>query len=293
MKFGFIGAGKVGVSLGKYLTENGRQVSGYFSQYEKDAREAAEFCGSKYYNSLEMLLKNSDIIFLTVPDDQIVTVWEQIKNCCQAVRDQYQDIGQSIIRGKIVCHCSGAMSSEVFSDITIYGAYGFSIHPLFAVSDKLHSYKELSNSYFTIEGSLQKIDFVKDIFDSMGNKVCIIDPDKKIKYHAAAAISSNLVAGLISASQELLKECGFDDESAHNALAPIIKGNIDHIVNDGVVNALTGPIERNDVGTVKKHLDTLESTIRDMYVTVSRQVIKIAKTKNMDRDYNEMEEKLK
>lgn len=81
--------------------------------------------------------------------------------------------------------------------------------------------------------------------------------DDKIKYHGAAAIASNLVVGLIGLSEELLKQCGFDEKSAHNALAPIIKGNVKHIVEEGVVEALTGPIERCDVSTVRKHMSVL------------------------------------
>ena len=56
----------------------------------------------------------------------------------------------------------------------------------------------------------------------------------------------------------MLKQCGFDEKSAHNALAPIIKGNVKHIVEEGVVEALTGPIERCDVSTVRKHMSVFE-----------------------------------
>ena len=219
MKFGFIGAGKVGFSLGKYLADNNQTVVGYYSEFKEDAIEAAEFTGSKTYSTIERLVKDSDVLFLTVTDGMIKAVWNQIED--------------TDIRGKIICHTSGALSSEVFSDISKRGGFGFSIHPLFAVSDKYHSYKELSGSYFTIEGSKEKIEDMKTLFESFGNTVCIISKEDKVKYHGAAAISSNLVIGLIGLSEQLLVECGFDKESAHNALVPIIKGNVDHIINDG------------------------------------------------------------
>lgn len=279
MKFGFIGAGKVGFSLGKYFAENGHEITGYFSEIYEDAVEAAEFTKSKSYDDMEQLAEDSEILFLTVPDGKIEDVWNKLK--------------ESHISNKIVCHASGALSSEVFSDITEYGSYGYSIHPLFAVSDKYNSYKELSNSYFTIEGPPEKSDEIKALFESLGNHVCMLSPENKVKYHGAAAIASNLVAGLISISEELLKECGFDDESTHKALTPIIRGNIEHIINDGTVNALTGPIERNDINTVKKHLLNLEGNNKEVYKAVSRQIVNIAKVKNADRDYSEMEDVLK
>lgn len=279
MKFGFIGAGKVGFSLGKYLADNNQTVVGYYSEFKEDAIEAAEFTGSKTYSTIERLVKDSDVLFLTVTDGMIKAVWNQIED--------------TDIRGKIICHTSGALSSEVFSDISKRGGFGFSIHPLFAVSDKYHSYKELSGSYFTIEGSKEKIEDMKTLFESFGNTVCIISKEDKVKYHGAAAISSNLVIGLIGLSEQLLVECGFDKESAHNALVPIIKGNVEHIINDGYEKALTGPIERNDIETVKKHLAVLEGNSRTAYQTVSRQVLDIAKMKNEDRDYSKMEDVLK
>ncbi len=57
MKIGFIGAGKVGVSLGKYFAENRLEVSGYFSRSESSAREAAVFTGSELFLSRRIAQK--------------------------------------------------------------------------------------------------------------------------------------------------------------------------------------------------------------------------------------------
>ena len=56
MKFGFIGAGKVGFSLGKYLKENNIDISGYYSKNQHSSREAAIFTNTKQYNNLENLI---------------------------------------------------------------------------------------------------------------------------------------------------------------------------------------------------------------------------------------------
>jgi len=42
MRAGFIGAGKVGFSLGKYLKENGVEITGYFSKSPESAKSAAD-----------------------------------------------------------------------------------------------------------------------------------------------------------------------------------------------------------------------------------------------------------
>jgi len=86
------------------------------------------------------------------------------------------------LEGQIVCHCSGAISSAVFSEIDQVQAFGYSIHPLFAVSSKLTSNQQLSNAYFTIEGSPEKLALMKELIESMGNPVGIIDASKKVLY---------------------------------------------------------------------------------------------------------------
>ena len=278
MRIGFIGAGKVGFSLGKYFACNGLTLSGYYSRNKLNAIEAAEFTHSRAYDQLSELTKDSDALFLTVSDGAISQVWEQLK--------------ELQIDGKIVCHCSGALSSKIFSGVTDGKIYGYSVHPLFAVSSKYDSYKELSKCYFTIEGATEYLEQMKALFTGMGNPVAVIDTEQKVKYHAAAAVSSNRVGGLIAMSEQMLVECGFDAADAQRALTPIVQGNVQHIVSEGTVEALTGPIERNDVETVKKHLDCLSGNTKEVYRTVSREVLRVAKKRHVDVDYRGMEEQL-
>ena len=80
MRAGFIGAGKVGFSLGKYLKENGVEITGYFSKSPESAKSAADFTNTKLYKSIENILSDSDTLFITVPDGQISKVWDYMKN---------------------------------------------------------------------------------------------------------------------------------------------------------------------------------------------------------------------
>ena len=276
MRIGFIGAGKVGCSLGRFFADHGLEVTGYYDTVSGYAEEAAEFAGhSKAYEDISELVYDSDALFLTVPDGLITQVWDQIRDFP--------------LEGKYLCHCSGALSSrEAFPGIEDRGAFGYSIHPLFAVSDKLHSYKELSHAYFTIEGDQSHLELIADLFRSFGNPVCFIEAGDKVKYHCAAAICSNLVVGLVQNGLDLMKECGFDEDSAAKALAPILLGNMQHIVDRGTTASLTGPVERADVKTVEKHLHCLNQEQRTLYRLLSRTLVEIGKRKNPARDYSDV-----
>lgn len=285
MKIGFIGAGKVGFTLGKYMTEHDVHVSGYYSQNIESAKEASQFTGSKCFESLDQIISNSDVVFLTVPDGKISEVWNEIKMILVNKEAKY--------KGKYFCHCSGALSSAVFSDIEKVGAIGYSIHPLFAICDKLQSYQEISKAFFTIEYSTEKgrecVHIFKDLFEKIGNKVSIITADNKVKYHASAVFASNLVVGLYSTAANMLKECGFDEESSKVALLPLFINNCDNIAKLGTEGALTGPVERGDLSTVEKHLRVLSEQETNIYCELSKKIIEVAKNKNPDRDYSDLE----
>jgi predicted short-subunit dehydrogenase-like oxidoreductase (DUF2520 family) len=93
-------------------------------------------------------------------------------------------------------------------------------------------------------------------------------------------------------AEKLMQDCGFEGQQASKALAPIIRGNVENIIRQGSVNALTGPIERNDVSTVKKHLSVLTEQELEIYRSVSGRLVEIAKEKYPERNYDEMEEVL-
>ena len=68
---------------------------------------------------------------------------------------------------------------------------------------------------------------------------------------------------------------------------------MEHIISEGPVGALTGPMERNDVGTVHSHLDAFPTVEdRELYRTVSKKLLAAAQQKHPDTDYTEMKKVL-
>lgn len=271
MNIGFIGAGKVGFSLGKYFCNNNIKVSGYYSRNLESAKEAAEFTDSKFYVNLNDLTKESDIIFITTPDSIISSVWDKID--------------KSAIKNKILCHCSGSLSSKVFSNIEDYNAYGYSIHPLFAFSDKYKSHKFLKEAFITIEGSEVKINEVVRLIKELGNDFKIISDKDKARYHLSSAIVCNHVLALIDEGINQLIKCGFSEEEARKSLYPLVNNSINSVFSNGSIKSLTGAVERADEITLNKHLECLDEEDKCLYKMLSRKLIKIAEKKNVDRDY--------
>lgn len=272
MKIGIIGAGKVGTTLGAYLVKKGVTVAGYYSRSFSSASEAADFTKTKAFENLEELVQGSDTLFLTTPDGEIKNVWDCIAN--------YQ------LEEKIICHFSGSLSSDVFSEREATKSYGCSIHPMYAFSDKFTAYEQFHTACLTMEGDKKALCAMKALFGGFGHKILTMDASNKMKYHIAAAFASNYMVGLFQASLDLLKECGFSEEDSHNLLSPLVKNNVAAMLEHGPVNSLTGPIERNDVATIEKHVEALDgSEAKKIYDSIGKKLVQIAMKRNADRDY--------
>ncbi|NLL67548.1 MAG: DUF2520 domain-containing protein [Clostridiaceae bacterium] len=273
LRSGFIGAGKVGVSLGAYLKSKGFDVIGYFSRNLESAKNAASITSSSCL-TIKELVAECNLIWITTPDDQIEKVWNELVH--------YE------LDGKLICHTSGVKDATVFTGIIAKGAFGYSVHPMRAFADKTGKIEGLETTCFTLEGDPTHYQQFKQFFRTLGNKLFFIDRKDKPMYHLANVMVTNLVLGLLSMGSEYLSQCGSFSEGAIEALLPMIENNINNLKRNGFSNALTGPVERNDLGTVIRHFDILSPCDLHIYKDLSRKILDLAVKKRPKRDYSSM-----
>lgn len=280
MKTGIIGAGRVGCSLGKYLRGKGMELAGYYDTDFAAAKEAAEFTQTAFFETLSSLVETSEILFITTGDSFIVPVWEQVKKLSH--------------KNQIICHCSGALSSDSFSGAEEAGVSCCSVHPMLPFSNKFSSYQQLEHAFFTVEGQDYAVNTITELLTSFGNEVCRIDAAAKPRYHAAASILSNQVIAVLDTGYRLLEECGFTREEAVSATAALVRSNMENVISQDCVSSLTGPIERGDTETVAKHLacfqENHDAETEALYRLLGQRLIALAERKNPDRDYTKMRE---
>ncbi len=293
MRIGIIGAGKVGTTMGKYIADHGGTVAGFYTRTESSGRESAQFAGTKYIASLDSLIEGSDTLFITTTDGAIKDIWD-----CITTRN---------VKGKVICHFSGSLSSDIFSNWKETGAEVCSIHPIYPFSNKFTAYKNLSEAKFSVEGSSQALEKMQELFALLPNEVIRISTADKAKYHAATSIASNHVTGLIYLAVELLKESGIPEQTAYGLLKPLVEKNVEAVFSQGsgreeesrgqdgqyagCVKTLTGPIERNDIATVNMHLQKLARREPEAaYRAVGLLVAETAEKKHPERSYQEMKQ---
>lgn len=250
LSIGFIGAGKCGVSLANYFLCNGMDVSGFYSRHNT--------CGDFKFLPLLDLVNSSEIIFITVSDSQITNVWNDISRL---------DLGD-----KMICHTSGSNTSDIFSGANEENVC--SVHPMLAFNSQNVSVNTISKAFFTLEGGENAVLKISQILTNCGNKFKVINKEDKAKYHAAACFASNFVVSVCTVAEHLLKDCGFSETEAREALIPIMENNMSNIISVGTKDAITGPAARGDIETIKAHLAVL-GKYTDLYKELTDVIFKM------------------
>lgn len=247
LRVGFIGAGKVGTTMGIYLKHNSFDIYGYYSRNYQSAKNAASLTNSKAAVELGDVVENSEILFITTNDDEISKV------CDRLIEEKL------INESKIVIHMSGAASSRILQELKERDCYIYALHPLQSFANIEKGVKDLKNTVFSLEGDKERIEDIENILKTTGNEYFIIEAEEKALYHVTACVVSNYLVSLLDYGLSIFEAIGIDKDKGFKALNPLIQGSIENIHDLGTTKALTGPIARGDIKTIKNHIEALEN----------------------------------
>ncbi len=260
-KIYLLGAGKVGSSFVyeflkkkyslKFVSErNLRKQKSLTTDLEKKKILHSEKIESAF-------VMDADVIFIMTQDAYISPAIEDIKKM------------KLDLRNKLFIHISGSLSTEVFKPLKIAKSNCASFHPIQTFSEVTNNNSLVENIYFGIEGGKNAVEFVKKIAADFRSNYIMVNPKKKYLYHVASVITSNYLIGLIHAASKIIKEIGADDKKTYKIFEPIIKNTLENIERQGTVKSLTGPIDRNDVTIIEKHIKELkkvDTTLTSLYL---------------------------
>ena len=139
-----IGAGRVGRALGRRLRELGWKIGAVVASSESSARKAVRSIGAgRAHAFLTRQVLAAQVILITTQDHSLATIAGELAR-----------IGAEELRGKIVLHTSGALSSDVLDPVRQCGAAVGSMHPLQTFSGV--GVPPLEGRVFTIEGDTRR-----------------------------------------------------------------------------------------------------------------------------------------
>jgi len=267
LKLGFIGAGTVGTALAVRLSSKGYQVIAVSSRSQTSARKLAQaVSGCHAFNNNQGVADTAELIFVTTPDDTIVSVVSEI---------QWH-------RGQSVVHCSGALSTDILESAKKPGAQVGAFHPLQTFAGVKQAIENIPGSTFAVEAEEPLLSTLKDIATALDGHWIELKANDKVAYHAAAVIACNYLVTLVKLATDLWQSFNIPQSQATQALLPLIRGTIHNIDTVGIPQCLTGPIARGDIETIKKHLDALQKVapaLLSTYQELGLQTIPVALAK--------------
>lgn len=267
--FAIIGCGRAGRAFAKYLTDAGYTPAGFASRSIESARHAAGITGFEGHVATTPgdVVGDADIILITTPDSVI-------RQTAEAVAGH-----GNIKKGALAFHCSGAQSSAELSALEDAGVKTGSIHPLQSFGAGSPLKNPFEGIMIGIEGDRTAVETAWQIAQDLGATPFEIETRGKMIYHASAVAASNYLVTLMKLAMDLLGASGVDAAERFAVLKPLVMGTLSNIENTGPVDALTGPIARGDVDTVRAHVAAIGRDAPQMlalYKTLGRYTVDIA-----------------
>ena len=267
LRVGFIGAGRAATGLALALHRQGYRVTAVASRTLSSAEAlAGRIQGCTPLKTPQDVADGCDLVFITTPDDAIATVARSVR--------WHRDMG--------VAHCSGAESAAILEPARNQGALVGSFHPMQTFPATSQGMASLSGIAFAVEGPPPLIDTLKEMAHALGGWPVEIAAEHRALYHLSGFLACGAVVTLMGQAAEVWKVMGYTKEQGLEVLLPILRSTVDSLEAQGTPSALTGPISRGDIGTVRKHLDALESqapSIVPLYCIIALGAVALSREK--------------
>jgi predicted short-subunit dehydrogenase-like oxidoreductase (DUF2520 family) len=140
------------------------------------------------------------------------------------------------------------------------------MHPAMTFTGTDLDLGRLAGCVFGVTGDPILRAFAEGLVSDLQGRVAWIQESDRVLYHAALAHGANHLVTLVTQAMDLLRATGAEDPAA--TLRPLLTAALDNALTYGDA-ALTGPIVRGDIRTVRAHLvqlrrnapETLESYV--------------------------------
>jgi predicted short-subunit dehydrogenase-like oxidoreductase (DUF2520 family) len=258
LRVGVIGAGRVGAVLAAALRARGHQIVSVAGESDASLRRVHDLLAGVRVSKPTSVARSCDVLLLTVPDDMLENVVTQLA-ASGALR-----VGQYVV------HTSGSHGLRVLDPARAVGARPVAMHPAMTFTGTSLDLERLPDCIFGVTAGPDEREWAEAVVTELGGQVMWVSEEHRGLYHAGLAHGANHLVTLVSQAMELLSAAGADDPAA--ILKPLLEAALDNALTDGDA-ALTGPIVRGDVNTVRAHLAEITAAAPDTlpsYVALAR-----------------------
>jgi predicted short-subunit dehydrogenase-like oxidoreductase (DUF2520 family) len=255
---GIVGTGRAGLGLALALTDAGHTVRLHGRRGKHVPPPLSLSWGGP-----PPWVDDVDVVLLAVRDG--------------AVADAAADLEASggVQSRHVVLHLSGLLDETPLAVLRSTGAALGSFHPLQAISRPEDARERLRGAVAALTGDERACTAGVELARALGMRAVRVAGPGKARYHAAAVIASNYLVVIAAAAERLMAEAGVQHDAARQGIASLMEGTVANVRAAGP-DALTGPIARADVDTVRAHLAALPADIADLYRALGRATLALS-----------------
>ena len=264
-----IGPGRLGTTVARLLAEAGHEIRAIISRDVSRATAAARFVGCPGIGTTDLArAREGELVLIALPDDHIGEMAARLR------REGH------LAPGTVLVHFSGIHPAAILLGEEGPLLHALAIHPLQSFADAVMGVRQLPGSPCSVEGEEALLPLAEALATDLGGIPFRITAERKPLYHAAACVASNYLVTLVDTASEIMAACGFSREDAFHLLTPLLRGTGKNLSALGPELALTGPIARGDLRTVRKHLQALTELppeISEIYRVLGQRTVALAK----------------
>lgn len=246
LRIGVIGAGRVGAVLATALRSAGHEITAVAGESDASRHRIETLLPGVRRDKPTAVARSCDLLLLTVPDDMLPNVVSMLS------------ASGALAPGQYVAHTSGRHGLAVLEEARAVGARTIALHPAMTFTGTGTDLDRLPGCVYGLTAGPGEIDLARRLVDDLGGRPMPVPEERRTLYHAGLAHGANHMVTLVTEAMEMLAATAGEDAAGPGfdpaeTLRPLLTAALDNALARGD-SALTGPIVRGDVNTVRAHL---------------------------------------
>lgn len=242
LRIGVVGAGRVGAVLAAALRNAGHEIVAVAGESDASRARIVDLLPGVPVDKPSAVARACDLLLLTVPDDMLGNVAGMLAGA------------GALHEGQYVVHTSGRHGLAVLDSVRRVGARPIALHPALTFTGTSLDLGRLSGCVFGVTADQAERAMAEALVADLAGRAMWVPEERRTLYHAGLAHGANHLVTLVAEAMEMLSAAGGDNPA--DTLRPLLEAALDNALNHGDA-ALTGPIVRGDVETVRAHLADL------------------------------------
>ena len=272
LRVGIVGSGRVGSALGAALLRAGHDVVAASAVSAASRDRAVRMLPGADILPADEVVAVAEFVLLAVPDDALRPLVAGLADT-GAWRD-----------GQMVAHTSGAEGLAVLDPAAARGVIALALHPVMTFAGRPEDVDRLLGATFGVTAPDELRPVAEALVVEMGGEPIWVPESARAAYHAALTIGSNHLVTLVNDALSLLDRTGV--AAADQLVAPLLSASLDNVLRLRDA-ALTGPVSRGDVATLRRHRQALADRAPELvasYLAMARRTAERAHAAGMLSD---------